>query len=43
MLGHEDLGTTEVYMHLDTTHIKEELLNCHPMNKKNRNKTFNIP
>ena len=34
MLGHEDLGTTEIYMHLNTTHLREQLLNCHPLNKK---------
>jgi integrase/recombinase XerD len=31
MLGHEDLGTTEIYMHVDVTHLREEILTCHPM------------
>ena len=34
MLGHEDLGTTEIYMHMDTTHLREEILTCHPMSIK---------
>lgn len=34
MLGHESLATTEVYVHMDTTHLREELLSCHPRNNK---------
>ena len=34
MLGHENLGTTEIYMHLNTVHLREQILNCHPLNKK---------
>lgn len=34
MLGHESLGTTEIYMHMDTSHLREQLLNCHPRSKK---------
>jgi integrase/recombinase XerD len=34
MLGHEDLGTTEIYMHLNTVHLREQILNCHPLNKE---------
>ena len=34
MLGHESLGTTEIYMHMDTGHLRELLLNCHPRGKK---------
>lgn len=30
MLGHESIGTTEMYMHIDTTHLREELLTHHP-------------
>jgi len=34
LLGHEDLGTTEVYMHLDTSDLKKEILEHHPRNIK---------
>lgn len=30
MLGHENLGTTEIYMHIDITHLREGILACHP-------------
>jgi integrase/recombinase XerD len=30
MLGHESITTTEIYMHLDTSHLKETLLKHHP-------------
>jgi len=30
MLGHELLSTTEIYVHIDRTHLREELLRCHP-------------
>lgn len=30
MLGHENLGTTEIYMHIDITHLREGILTCHP-------------
>ena len=30
MLGHESITTTEIYMHLDTRHLKETLLKHHP-------------
>lgn len=32
MLGHESIGTTEIYTHLDMSHIREDILNCHPRN-----------
>lgn len=34
MLGHENLVTTEIYTHLDTTYLREEILNHHPRNKR---------
>ena len=37
MLGHESIGTTEIYMHIDTSRLREELLNYHPRYAK-RNK-----
>ncbi len=30
MLGHESITTTEIYMHLDRSHLKETLLKFHP-------------
>jgi integrase/recombinase XerD len=32
MLGHEEIGTTEIYMHLDRHHLREEILLHHPRN-----------
>ncbi len=34
MLGHESIGTTEIYTHIDTTTLREEILMHHPRNKK---------
>ncbi|MCR5314184.1 MAG: tyrosine recombinase XerD [Bacteroidaceae bacterium] len=34
MLGHESISTTEIYMHIDMSHIREEILTHHPRNKK---------
>ena len=36
MLGHECLDTTEIYMHLDTTQLREQILTCHPRNLKGK-------
>lgn len=33
MLGHESIGTTEIYMHIDMSHLREEILEHHPRNK----------
>ncbi|MDE5662417.1 MAG: tyrosine recombinase XerD [Muribaculaceae bacterium] len=30
MLGHESIATTEIYVHLDTTHLRRQLLEHHP-------------
>lgn len=30
MLGHESLATTEIYVHLDRSRLRSELLRCHP-------------
>jgi integrase/recombinase XerD len=32
MLGHEDIGTTEIYMHIDKSHLRKEILEHHPRN-----------
>ena len=34
MLGHESIATTEVYLHIDTTHLRDEILLHHPRNLK---------
>lgn len=33
MLGHEDIGTTEIYTHIDSTMLREEILEHHPRNR----------
>lgn len=33
MLGHETLATTEIYLHIDRSHLRSEILRCHPRNK----------
>lgn len=35
MLGHESIATTEIYTHIDTAHIREEILTHHPRNINN--------
>ena len=32
MLGHEEIGTTEIYMHVDRSHLRQEILEHHPRN-----------
>ena len=32
MLGHESISTTEIYLHLDNTRLREEILSFHPRN-----------
>lgn len=32
MLGHESIATTEIYLHLDNTRLREEILAHHPRN-----------
>lgn len=34
MLGHESISTTEIYLHLDRQHLREEILTCHPRNRR---------
>lgn len=34
MLGHESIATTQIYTHIDTTHLREEILEHHPRNMK---------
>lgn len=34
MLGHESIATTQIYTHIDTSHLREEILLHHPRNMK---------
>ena len=33
MLGHEDIGTTEIYTHMETSDLRREILEHHPRNQ----------
>lgn len=33
MLGHESITTTQIYTHIDTSHLREEILEHHPRNR----------
>jgi integrase/recombinase XerD len=34
MLGHESIATTELYLHLDSSRLRDEILNHHPRNAR---------
>lgn len=34
MLGHESIATTEIYIHLDRSHLRDEILAHHPRNRR---------
>ena len=36
MLGHESIGTTEIYAHIESSKLKEEIISHHPRNNKKR-------
>lgn len=36
LLGHESIGTTEIYTHIDMTILRQEILQHHPRNLKNK-------
>jgi integrase/recombinase XerD len=40
LLGHEDIGTTEIYTHIDTSTLRQEILEHHPRNMKREEKTI---
>ncbi|MDE6085036.1 MAG: tyrosine recombinase XerD [Muribaculaceae bacterium] len=33
MLGHESIAATEIYLHLDRSHLRQEILSYHPRNR----------
>lgn len=33
MLGHESISTTEIYLHMDNAHLRDEILQHHPRNR----------
>jgi integrase/recombinase XerD len=34
MLGHESIGTTEIYTHIDRNMLRSEIIEHHPRNKR---------
>ncbi|MDE6218590.1 MAG: tyrosine recombinase XerD [Muribaculaceae bacterium] len=36
LLGHESIATTEIYLHIDRSHLRHELLAHHPHYRKNK-------
>lgn len=32
MLGHESISTTEIYIHIDRSRLRDEIMRCHPRN-----------
>ena len=40
MLGHESIGTTEIYTHIDTHELRREILEHHPRNMKRNGKDW---
>lgn len=34
MLGHESISTTEIYLHMDNSHLRDEILRHHPRNRR---------
>ena len=43
MLGHESIGTTEIYTHIDRNRLCEEIIEHHPRNKRSRELYENKP
>ena len=40
MLGHESIGTTEIYTHIDMTTLRQQILEHHPRNIKTANQHY---
>lgn len=43
MLGHESIATTEIYIHIDRSRLREEILRCHPRNAGHKNVSIYEP
>lgn len=43
LLGHADIGTTQIYTHVQTKRLQEIHARCHPRGAANYNKDKNIP
>jgi integrase/recombinase XerD len=43
ILGHIDIGTTEIYAHVSTEHVTEVFRKCHPRNNPNRAQMWLFP
>lgn len=41
MLGHESIGTTEIYTHIDRNRLRSEIIEHHPRNRKKMKDTTN--
>ena len=41
MLGHESIGTTEIYTHIDRNRLRSEIIEHHPRNRKKMKETAN--
>ena len=42
MLGHESIGTTEIYTHIDREMLRSEIIEHHPRNRKYREKQQDV-
>ena len=36
MLGHENLSTTQLYLHIDRTRLRDDILRYHPRNRSQK-------
>lgn len=41
MLGHESIATTQIYLHIENSRLRQEILEHHPRYRQNTNKTPN--
>ena len=41
MLGHESIATTQIYLHIENSRLRQEILEHHPRYRQNATKTPN--
>ena len=41
MLGHESIATTQIYLHIENSRLRQEILEHHPRYRQNTTKTPN--